>query len=215
MNSENNWFATEAGHALIEQTMKQANKWLWPLCGHNALILQPSLPIHLQPQLQCLPATYLQFCNKQFIGDFKTDDDCVPLVSECMALVYAQYVLEAIENPVELLNEFERVLVSEGHLALFSLNPYGIYHLSGQWRDIRLRSRHYWTNLLFQAGFEICHSESIGTFWPSKSNASSDKIVKSFSGLLPVNFILARKRKSVLTPLRNNASKIALAREPF
>jgi hypothetical protein len=213
MNSENNWFATDAGYALVEQAMLQAKPWLWPLCGHNALILQPCLPASLSPQLQCLPMTYLQHCNHQFMGDFKTDEYHLPLVNECMALVYAQFVLDLTENRTELLNEFQRVLLAVGHLAMFNLNPYGLYHLSGKWRGIEIKDKHYWSNLLFQAGFEICRFETIGAYWPSRSMASSDKIVKPLSVFRPVNFILARKRKSTLTPIRNSASKVAIARE--
>lgn len=213
MYSENNWFATDAGSALVEQSMLQAKSWLWPLCGHNALILQPCLPASLRPQLQCLPMTFLQHGNHQFIGDFKTDDNHIPLVNECMALVYAQFVLDISDHRAELLQEFERVLVAEGHLALFNLNPYGLYHLTGKWRGIKIKDNHYWSNLLFQAGFEICRSETIGAYWPSRTKASSDKIVKPFSLFRPVNFILARKRKLTLTPIRNSAGKVAIARE--
>lgn len=213
MNNENNWFATDAGHALVEQAIIMAEPWLWPLCGHNALILQPVLSEHMRPQLQCVPSTYLQHREHQFIGDFKTDEHIIPLVNECMALVYAQFILDTTKSKIELLQEFERILVSEGHLALFTLNAYAVYQLSGKWRNIHINNVQVWSNLLHQAGFEICRTESIGPFWPSKTNKSSDKIFKPFNVFRSVNFILARKRKSALTPLRNSAGKVALARE--
>jgi hypothetical protein len=213
MNNENNWFATDAGHALVQQAILMAEPWLRPLYGHNALILQPVLSEYLRPQLQCEPSTYLQYCENQFIGDFKTAEHSIPLVNECMALVYAQFILDTTKCKIELLQEFERILVSEGHLALFNLNAYAVYQLSGKWRNINTKNLQTWSSLLHQSGFEICRTETIGPFWPSKTNKSSDKIFKPFNVFRSVNFILARKRKSALTPLRNSAGKVALARE--
>ena len=213
MTGENNWFATETGHTFLEQSTLQAMPWVWPVCGHNALVLQPDMQESVNPQLQCTPKTFLQYRNQRFHGDFETDESHMPLVNECMALVYAQFVLELATDRMQFIAEIERILVPEGYLAILSLNPYSLYGLIGRWRELRIENKEYWSRSLSNAGFEICRSETIGPYWPRKANSSSDKIIKQPGSFRTANFILARKRKSALTPLRKKANAVALARE--
>jgi SAM-dependent methyltransferase len=213
MTGENNWFATEAGRAFIELSTLQAMPWVWPLCGHNALILQPEMSVRVEPQLQCAPKTYLQYRQQRFIGDFQSGVNQIPLVNECMALIYAQYVLELTTDRLHLTAEFERILVPEGYLAFLCMNPYSLYGVMGKWRNLKIENKGYWSSLLNNAGFEICRSETIGPYWPRKAVSSSDKIIKCPGSFRSANFILARKRKSALTPLRKKANAVALARE--
>lgn len=213
MTGENNWLATEAGHSLMVQSTLQAMPWVWPLCGHNALVLQPKMVGNIKPQLQCTPSFHLQYDQQNFTGDFISDESRLPLVNECMALVYAQFVLELSSNRLQLIAEIERILVAEGYLALLCLNPYSLCGVSGKWRNLQIEHNDYWSSLMLSAGFEICRSEIIGPYWPSKTISSSDKIIRRPGLFRSTNFILARKRKSALTPLRKNANAVALARE--
>jgi SAM-dependent methyltransferase len=213
MTGENNWLATETGQSLIVQSTLQAMPWVWPLCGHNALVLQPEMAGNIKPQLQCTPSFYLQYSLQNFIGHFICAESRLPLVNECMALVYAQFVLELTSNRVQLIAEIDRILVAEGYLAMLCLNPYSLYGITGKWRKLQIERNDYWSALLLNAGFEICRSETIGPYWPRNSISSSDKIIHRPGLFRSVNFILARKRKSALTPLRKNANAVALARE--
>lgn len=213
MTGENNWFATEAGRAFIELSTLQAMPWVWPLCGHNALILQPKMSFRVEPQLQCTPSIHVQYHQQRFSGDFKSDESQIPLVNECMALIYAQFVLELTTDRSLLTAELERILVPEGYLAFLSLNPYSLYSVMGKWRKLNTESADYWKSILINAGFEICRSETIGPYWPRKTFSSSDKIIRRPGTFRSANFILARKRKSTLTPLRKTANAVALARE--
>jgi hypothetical protein len=213
MTGENNWLASETGRALLVQSTLQAMPWVWPLCGHNALVLQPDMTERVIPQLQCTPSTYLRYSQAYFSGDFISAESRLPLVNECMALVYAQFILELTDNRSQVIAEIERVLVAEGYVALLCLNPYGLYGVSGKWRNLHIEKKEYWSTLLLNAGFEICRTETIGPYWPSNSISSSDKIIHSPGLFRATNFILARKRKSALTPLRKSANAVALARE--
>lgn len=213
MTGENNWFATETGRAFIELSAQQAMPWVWPLCGHNALIMQPELAVPVQNQLQCAPISYLQYRQQRFVGDFQSDESQIALVNECMALVYVQFVLELTTDRLQSIAEIERILVPEGYVAILSLNPFSLYGVMRKWRELRIENKEYWSSLLSDAGLEICRSETIGPYWPRKANSSSDKIIKQPGLFRTANFILARKRKSALTPLRKPANAVALARE--
>jgi SAM-dependent methyltransferase len=213
MTREINWFATQAGQALVAQAMQQAEPILWPLCGHNALLLQPVLPLLHAPALQCAPITRLWRSGNRFAGDVITDDRGLALSSDCIALVYAAFVLETSEHPLCLLQEFERLLVSEGHLALLTLNPHSLHRLTGAWRRLALKSRLQWSQCLQESGFEVIRHEALGPLWASADTASATSGFSRPHGLRSVNFTLARKRKSALTPIRKTAKAVALARE--
>mgnify|MGYP003397145570 CR=1 FL=1 len=120
----NDWFATESGQNLAAMAAGKAGIWLEHLVGHNALILQPctqGLPV---PALRFQSLTRLERARSRFYGDFQADDADLPLSSDCMALVYAAFVLETSPHPAALLREFERLLLAEGHLAILALNPF-------------------------------------------------------------------------------------------
>jgi len=212
MTREIDWFATQAAHNLVAQSMRQAGPLVWPLCGHNALLLQPGAQSPAPP-LQCAPITRLWRTGGRFAGDVIADDRDLPLSSDCIALVYAAFVLETSADPMCLLQEFERLLVSEGHLALLTLNPFSLQRLSGAWRRLALKSRLQWSQCLQESGFEVIRHEAIGPLWASADKAPATAGFPRPHGLRSVNFTLARKRKSALTPLRKTAGAVALARE--
>jgi hypothetical protein len=213
MTREINWFATQAGQSLLAQAMKQAEPILWPLCGHNALLLQPDERAGAVPRLQCAPVTRLYRRGSLLAGDFIADDRFMPLSSDCISLVYAAFVLESSASPERLIAESERLLVSEGHLGLLALNPFGIHRLSGDWRGLSLRTRQQWSDCLQQAGFEVIRHESLGPLWAGPQIKTSSPFFPRPRALRSVNFLLAKKRKAALTPIRKTANTVALARE--
>lgn len=179
----------------------QAEPWLRHLAGHNALILQPctqGLPV---PVLKYKPLIRLERAKARFYGDFQADDADLPLASDCLALIYAAFVLETSPDPEALVNEFERLLVAEGHLAILVLNPLSPSRLGGSWRGLELKSAMHWTRILRNSGFELLRRESIGESY-------RPRVLRS------VHFLLARKRRTTLTPSRKHANAVALAREP-
>ena len=213
MTREINWFATPAGQSLLAGAMLQAEPIIWPLCGHNALLLQPAAVDRPPPPMQCVPLTRLWRSGKRFSGDVLADGQNLPIASDCMALVYAAFILESAESPMGLLHEMERLLVSEGHLALLTLNPYSLNRLSGSWRHMALKSRVQWSRCLLDAGLEVVRHEMLGPLWARTGNAPNGSGSSRPSSLRSVNFLLARKRKAALTPIRKNTKAVALARE--
>jgi hypothetical protein len=213
MTGEINWFASEAGQLLVAQSMQQAMPWVMPLCGHNALVLQPSKQIIVQPALQCAPVLSISRHNELFSGDFIAHDKNLPLASDCMALVYAAFVLETSVTPALLLAEFERLLLSEGHLALLTLNPYCPFRMSGRWKKFVLKSKAYWAQYLQHAGLELVQHQALGSLWPSAAKQPPSVFSCRPKPLRSVNFILAKKRKVAVTPIRKTSHAIALARE--
>lgn len=200
MAGGSDWFATESGQSLTATATRRAGPLLEHLAGHNALILLPctqGLPI---PALRFRSLYRLERADARLYGDFRADDACLPLANDCLALVYAAFVLESSPDPEALVNEFERLLVAEGHLAVLALNPFSPARLDGKWRGLQLHGTLHWAHVLKRAGFELLLSESLGeSYRPGV--------------LCSVNFLLARKRKTALTPIRKHASA-ALIREP-
>ena len=199
MTGENNWFETDKGQAAAAQGVALAAPWLWPLCGHNALVLQPCAQGLALPALQCAPRYQLQRANGRFYGDVIAEDHRLPLANECMALVVAAFVMETASDPAALIAECERILVPEGHLAVLLLNPFAPMRFSGAWSGLRLETASFWSAMLRDAGLDLIRHEHLG-------NARL-QVLRS------VNLLLLRKRKSALTPLRKNAAAVALARE--
>ncbi len=199
MTGNESWFNSKAGQQLASVATQRIAPLLWPLCGHNALVLQPcaqGLPL---PALQCQPVIQLQRASTRFYGDIISDDAPLPFPNECMALVHAAFVLETSPNPNALLAEFTRLLLPEAHVSLLALNPYCPFRWSGAWRGLSLESGAFWTELLVKHGLEPLSVKALGA-----------ELVPP--ALRSVNFILARKRKSALTPLRTTANAVALAR---
>jgi SAM-dependent methyltransferase len=199
MTGENNWFETDKGQALAAQGVSACASWLWPLCGHNALVLQPCAQGLALPALQCEPVYQVQRARGRFYGDIIAEDARLPLVNECMALVLAAFVMETAGNPEALIAECERVLVPDGHFAILALNPFAPARLSGVWSGMHLETAATWSAMSGEAGLELIRHEKLGKARPR--------------ALCSVNFLLLRKRKAALTPLRKNASAVALARE--
>ena len=212
MMGENNWFATEMGQTLVRETIEYVTPWLWPICGHNALVLLPTLGLSV-PQLQCVPQWYVQRSGSQLVGDFHAEDANLPLASDCLAMVYAAFIMETSIHSEVLIAEFERLLVAEGHLALLTLNPYSLPRLTGRWKHLALQSHTQWVDLLQKAGLEVCRHEVIGAYWPCAKKSQTGKNSYRPNSLRSVNFMLAKKRKAALTPIRKNASAVALAKE--
>ncbi len=197
MVGENNWFNTSKGLALQIQAISAVSPWLWPICGHNALILKAAAQSP-EPAVQCSSVLVLQRDGAQWTGDAIADDRYLPLTGECISLVLAGFVLESAVQPEVLLSECARVLRPEGYLALLCLNPFSPSRLRGDWHYLQLRSTAYWYGQLLQQGLEPVRQESIGS-------ATRPKALRSG------HFPLARKRKAARTPLRKNHTAVALA----
>ncbi len=199
MRGENDWFETAAGQALALDAMARVEPWLRPLVGHKALALLPCTQGLRLPALQCTPVLQLQRARGRLFGDLVADDARLPLVNDCLALVFAAFVLETSRDADALLAEFERLLVGEGHLALLALNPLAP-RWPGRWPGLALATTEARRAQLQRAGFDVLRQESIGAHYRPPA-------------LRPVNFLLARKRRAALTPIRKTAAAVALARE--
>lgn len=199
MTGENNWFETDKGQALAASGVALCAPWLRPICGHNALVLQPCAQGLSLPPLQCAPVYELQRANGRFYGDVIAEDARLPMGNECMALVLAAFVLETAPDPGALIAECARVLVPEGHFAMLALNPFSLARISGIWSGMRLETAATWSAMSGEAGLELIRHQRLGNARPR--------------ALCSVNFMLLRKRRAALTPLRKNAAAVALARQ--
>lgn len=200
MRGKYDWFETAAGQALALDAIVCAEPWLRPIVGHKALAVLPCTQGLRLPELRCTPVLQLQRARGRLFGDLVADDVRLPLVNDCLAMVFAAFVLESSVDGDALLTEFERLLVGQGHLALLALNPLAP-RLPGRWRGLALATAETQRARLARAGFDVLRHEQIGTRYRPPA-------------MRPVNFLLARKRRAALTPIRKTAATVALAREP-
>jgi SAM-dependent methyltransferase len=89
--------------------------------------------------------------------------DALPFASESVDCVILPHVLEIASDPVSILKEIERILISDGHLIILGFNPYsliGLWRRTGAWRTIpdlplQLYSQRQLKLWLIEVGFEI------------------------------------------------------------
>jgi SAM-dependent methyltransferase len=140
----------------------------------------------------------------------------LPIATDSVDVVFLPHVLDFVADPHQLLRETERILIPEGRLLVFGLNPWGLW---GLWKLLRQRSGKLpwcgqfvsqrrlndWLSLL---GFEVevnepvmfrppLHNETVMNnleflerlgrrLWPALSNGYVVQAVRRVSNLTPV-----------------------------
>jgi SAM-dependent methyltransferase len=149
----------------------------------------------------------------------------LPLAGESCKLIIAQHVFERLDEPVACASELARVLAPEGVVLVLGFNPVGLWRpwLEGRSRGadiaLRVQSAQRCQNVLSRQGVEILQTRYIGAWspWqrPPQLDAAAGNARMSALGWLRGSWLLlARKRRSVLTPLRLRRSARELARSP-
>lgn len=148
----------------------------------------------------------------------------LPIATDSVDVVFLPHVLDFVADPHQLLREAERILIPEGRLIVFGLNPWGLWGLwklllgrSGKlpWcgQFVSQRRLNDWLSLL---GFEVEFSEPLmfrpplgneavmnnleflermgRRFWPALSNGYVVQAVRRVSNLTPVQPGWKKKR---------------------
>jgi SAM-dependent methyltransferase len=149
--------------------------------------------------------------------DIRGDYLRLPIATDSVDVVFLPHVLDTVADPHQLLREAERILIPEGRLIVFGLNPWGLW---GIWKLVLGRSGRFpwcgqfvsqrrlndWLSLL---GFEVEFSEPLmfrpplrnetvmsnlefmerlgRRFWPALSNGYVVQAVRRVSNLTPVD----------------------------
>ena len=175
------------------------------------------LPAHL---LGCM--VELAFDTPAFRGAVRCESALLPFASESFKLVIAQHVLEQIEPAEECAAELARVLAPEGIALVFGFNPAGSWRpwlaLNASRGGARLapQSAHAWQQKFAREQVDTLQIRFPGTLWPrdhavpAAAEASAFSLARFGSSWL----LLARKRRSVLTPLRLRSAPRELGLKP-
>jgi SAM-dependent methyltransferase len=185
--------------------------------------------LHLRPHAQApsaLPAHLLSAVlelsmapDGALVGDARCRACELPFASESFKLVVAQHVLEQTSAAGEAAAEIARVLAPEGVALIFGFNPASLWRpwlarrLPG---DLRFRAPGAWRDLLDRSRLDVLQVRYSG-LWSPRMTAKADgaarwqRALGRFGGSW---LLLARKRRSTLSPLRLAAVRSDLKLKP-
>lgn len=147
----------------------------------------------------------------------------LPLAGESCKLVVVQHLFERLDDPASCVGEIARVLAPEGVLLVLGFNPLSLWRpwLAGAARrvrlPIRLRSAQSWATAIGAQGIDVLQTRYPGAWSPWSASLAEPLTVTGSTPLAWLRgswLLLARKRRSVLTPLRLRRDMRELARNP-
>jgi SAM-dependent methyltransferase len=182
--------------------------------GNHGLFLRAheraldQLPPHLLGMVTRLASAQ----SGQWRGDLRCSPWYLPFASESFKLIVAQHCFERFDDAELCAGELSRVLAPEGVILLLGFNPFGTWRPWLNWQSLRsaprlhLRSASAWRNLLAGEQIDTLQVRFPGLLWPREVAAGEADSPQRFRGKL-ARFgsswlLLARKRRSTLTPLR-------------
>ena len=193
--------------------------------GNHGLFLRahaaaPSaLPAHLLGKM-----VDLALVERQFAGEARCDPAQLPFASESFKLLIAQHVFEQIDRPDECAAELARVLSPEGVVLILGFNPISL------WRPwlalnaprgasaLHLRSARAWQHMLAREQVDTLQVRYPGTLRPRVEHLQdppeSSLLAHTLGCIGSSWLLLARKRRSTLTPLRLRSAPRELALNP-
>ena len=157
-----------------------------------------------------------------FGGDARCQALHLPFASESFKLVIAQHILEQARSAEQLAEELARVLAPEGVALMFGFNPASLWRawlarcLSGTWQ---VRGAASWREVLARSRLDVLQIRYSGIWSPWAATAGGGN-AQVASWLRPLGrfggswLLLARKRRSSLTPLRLSAVRSDLKVSP-
>jgi SAM-dependent methyltransferase len=151
----------------------------------------------------------------------------LPLASESCKLIVVQHLFERVDDRASCAAEIARVLAPDGVLLALGFNPLSLWRpwLAGAARQthvpLRFQSAQRCAAAMGGQGIDILQTRYLGALspWSAPQSASADHVAGAMRAEALARFrgswlLLARKRRSVLTPLRLRRDARELARNP-
>lgn len=166
----------------------------------------------------------LALAEQQFEGQVRAEPAQLPFASESFKLLIAQHVFEQIDQPDACVAELARVLAPEGVALILGFNPISFWRPwlmlkapRGESR-LHLRSAHAWQYMLAREQVDTLQVRYPGVLWPRAEHPQAATESQGFARMLGCMgsswLLLARKRRSTLTPLRLRSAPRELALNP-
>jgi SAM-dependent methyltransferase len=166
----------------------------------------------------------LALTEKQFAGAARCDPAQLPFASDSFKLLVAQHVFEQIDQADECVAELARVLAPEGVALILGFNPLSLWR-PWLWLNaprgpsaLHLRSARTWQQLLARESVDTLQVRYPGVLLPRAdlpaATAEVSVLARTLGCLGSSWLVLARKRRSTLTPLRLRTAPRELALNP-
>jgi len=154
-------------------------------------------------------------------GSLRCEPSHLPFASESFKLVVAQHVLEQVAAPDAGAEELARVLAPEGVALLFGFNPASLWRPWVSRRlgnGMRFASAGGWRQRLERAQLDVLQIRYVGPWGPwagAESTGASEMRSLPMLWRFGASWLLiARKRRSTLTPLRLTIARADLKLNP-
>jgi SAM-dependent methyltransferase len=206
-------FASQTMQELFKREMTALTPILAGVYGSSGLFLRPHVSAH-----SALPAHLLgniveiaPRCGDALDGDVKTTSSALPFANDSFQLLVAQHSLELVDDVESCVSEFSRVLAPEGVALVFGFNPFGTWRPWLAWQAARgaplhLRSSGEWRQLFARNQIETLQVRHPGVLLPNDPAQPRSRydtwFTNAFARFGSSWLVLARKRRSTLTPLR-------------
>lgn len=214
-----NPYSTAPMQALLERELVALAPILSGAYGNYGLSLRPrqdvvALPPHLLGKIVELDVDEDGFLS----GAVRCAPWQLPFASESFKLLIVQHALEQIADADACIAELARVLAPEGIALMLGFNPLGTWRpwLMRRGRGLRLRSAQACKSLLAREQIDTLQVRFPGLLWP-RAGATTDPEMTSHSPLARFGsswLLIARKRRSTLTPVRLRKMTRDTARTP-
>jgi hypothetical protein len=221
---DSSFHATDPVHGLLARELAATAAILGGVYGNFGLIVRPhvdapaQLPAHLLGS-----AVHLAVDTRRCLrGAVVCEPVQLPFAADSFMLVVAQHVMEQVEDEAGFAAELARVLAPEGIALVFGFNPFGTWRswvMRQQQRyrtHLHLQSAHAVRGMLARECVDTLQVRFPGLLWPGAKSGSTAGAERA-SPLARWGsswMLVARKRRSTLTPLRVRAAARDAAIQP-
>lgn len=212
------WFAQPQALALMGAEQRALIPSLTGVFGQAGLYLRPAAgaPPELSGNM-LLSVLRLHGSGPLLEGDLRCEADRLPIADDSLSLVYALHAFDTCSDPRALCAEIARVLAPEGVLVVIGLNPFSPWALRWAGRGPRVRAPGPLRGQLGAHGLQVFRRSGLGPVW-AMSRQEPAAEADGIDWLAPVRAgyaLIARKRRSGITPLPLAKPRATLGFKPF
>jgi len=218
MADATNPYSSVPMQALLAREMTALAPILSSAYGNYGLLVHPrqegtALPQHLLGKIVELDVDE----DGLFSGSVRCAPWQLPFASESFKVLIVQHALERVADAQACVAELARVLAPEGIALMLGFNPLGTWRpwLMLRGPGLRLRSARVCKSQLEREQIDTLQVRYPGVLWPRAKVAGPERSADSLLARFGSSWLLiARKRRSTLTPIRLRKMAREAARAP-